>query len=109
MSLSDLILAYDMASLEKARAEGREGRWWVLWFLKKGILLFLKLVLITPVLFLWRWTGEKNTGLVRFAKFIFFSLIYYCILYALVTAPFRSSNSSTGIQTDAEVGMESTP
>lgn len=88
MSISEFMFLWEMESLQEAKAEGREGSWWVKWILKRVVLFVLQLVFILPVRFIWRLTGNQGNEFVHFVKWAVFSIIYYFILYVLITLPF---------------------
>lgn len=88
MGISNRKVAYLVDSYQQAR---RDGMVWK-WVLTHLLLFIAKCIFLYPILFIWRWTGNRTQDTVaHLIQFVLFSLVYYGALVILLTFPFQKS------------------
>jgi len=95
MDIGDIRAAYSIYSFQRARQEGKVWQWvftHLLWFVAKCILFY-------PIVIIWRWTeGRTNNHLAHLLQFVLFSGIYFIVLWALISSPFRRGGGESAVK-----------
>ncbi len=96
MDFESMRMNYLRMSFMRAKAEGKLPQW----FLKQGVFWLIRtivmLLIVAPVKLIWHYTerGCEGNDLTHIVKFCVGALIYFCILGAIVCAPFISNSSA---------------
>ena len=104
MSISSRKAAYLIDSYRQAKKEGKVWQW----VLTHLLLFIAKCIFLYPLLFIWRWTGNRtHDTLAHLIQFVFFSLLFYGALLILLTLPFQESTKTQASQEVAVPWMDS--